>query len=269
MIRIALGQYSISLEPDSPDYYNSLVFAEPDRGVFGIVYSLPDPYLIQLSEGHAGAAFDILRAAFTEHKGSNLTGTELLQKVLRAVQLEFSKIDLDAHLTRMGLATGSITPEPAHNVHCKPAVSIILLQLIQRQLSIVSIGDFPVYRVNPTERELIFRWNILTDGDIFTHALGPQIRWRENMPKMKLLEMQVTPGDLILVTTLTMKEFIDLSQLDQLISPPGCAPESVGQHLRTILDSMFTREKSDGSVFKNLTSIHEHGGAWAIACVEE
>jgi hypothetical protein len=271
MAEVVLGHYARPQYINGPTYFGSDAFCEPEHGVFGVASSRHHYHLYPISERDVQAALSFVHAAFTQYDVTGLSGTELLQEVLRLVHRNFGEVDINTHIAGIDFGPPSLAfPEPPDDPASTPLVHIILLQLDERRLSIASVGNFLVYVVRSSGQELIFGWDWFTGveagGADFFDPYGLCIVGHKDMPEVHLCEAEVRPGDLIVVTTHSMAGVLDGAKLDQLISATRCAPEAVSRRLMSVLESTFPDFKEPP---RTVSIIDDWGAAWAIACVEE
>lgn len=275
MARVALGRYAIPWDRDGSTFLASDAFWDPISNVIAIASSEHHYDLYPIGERDVQAAFRMVRTALAEHSGSGLIGPALLQELLQEVHRGFGKIDIREHIAGLEFRRVPPFPEPSNDPQARPRVQIILLELRGTRLSVACVGrNFSVYALRPTGLESIFGW----DGVSKTWAVvepdpygafiwghldisGEDEIWetevRSKGMQADLWEVEMRPGDLLLVTTWLLTRIIHQAKLDEFIKTTGCDPEAISQHLMAMILETTVRPR----VFDRT------GAAWAIACV--
>ena len=136
----------------------------------------------------------------------------------------------------------------------------MLLKQQGRRLSIASVGNFLVYKVNPRRTELLFgkewntnRWAVI-NPDLF---FEPTIQaGQDEMPEIYSWEAELKPHDIIIIGTPSVP--ILQAKLEQLIHGEKYNLEKIDQHLTTTSKSLF---RSSGY-------LEQHSISWVVTCIE-
>lgn len=279
MTKVTLGRYALR---QNGSFFASDALWVPNHGVLGIASSTHHYDLYPIAERDVQAAFDIVRAALVGQNLVELSGTELLRGLLEAIHRGFSGINMHTHVTGIEFDRSRSVSELINDPEATPRVQIALLQLEGRRLSIACVGNlFLVYRVRSTGQEIIFGWDWLNSlrAVIEPDWPGPFILGCLDMPKVYSCEVEVRPGDLIVVATGSLMEAIATARLDRIASAVGCDLKAINRHLMDTLKSIAPEDSLDstepwGSTERahkspTLSLVRMWGAAWAIACVEE
>lgn len=271
MTKVILGRYA--LHQYGTIFFGSDAFWEPETGVFGVATSSHEYNFYPISERDVQTAFDTVRNALVK-QGSGLAGIALLRSLLQAVHRDFGEIDIRTHVTGIFDDDPDYYEDRLNHPYCIPRVQVVLLQLEGRHLFIACVGGFLVYIVRPTEQELIFGWDWSTDARAVVEPdFAEQFIWGhlDKMPKIYSWEAEVRPGDLIVVTTNSMAEFVAMAKLHQVVDTSRGNLEAANRQLMTMLESTVPQ---DATVVGNprgdtVALLRRWGAAWAITCVEE
>ncbi len=273
MTKVTVGRYA--LRQYGSIFFASDAFWDSNSGVFGVASSTHSYDLYPIAERDVQAAFEIIKKGLPKSVADGLTGVDLLQGQLQAINQGFTEIDLRTHIAGIEFHRSSKLPKPINDPEARPLVKVILLQLKGQQLYIASIKGFLVYVIRQEGQELVFGW------DWFRHERvivgpdwpGPFIAGRSGGLKASeiySLRTEVKPGDLIVVATESMSEVIAAARLNQLVRTSGYDSEAIGRHLMHTLKSIAPEDSLElMSSSATKSRVRMWGAAWAIARVGE
>lgn len=191
---------------------------------------------------------------------SQLRGLVLLQNLLQAIYFGFGQIELPSHTFGIMPHAPDYFKDRLNHPYAKPTIRIILLHQEGRRLSLASVGNFLVYKVDQRETELLFgkEWDTdksaVINPDLFLH---PSIQAdQDEMPEIYSWETHLKPNDIVVVGTPFVP--IPKAKLDQLLGNNNGDLEELNRHLMITAKSIFEPSSTFG-----------YSIAWAISCVEE
>lgn len=256
MTKIILGQHSV-YTIDDKTFHTSDAFCLPKYNIFGVATSNHYYDWYPIGARDVELAFDLIRHIPSE-SFLKLNGLVLLQNLLQAVHEGFCQIDLPTHVAGILPHEPDYFRDRLNHPYAKPTIRIILLQQEGQRLSLASVGNFLVYKIDQRDTELLFgtewdtgKWAVI-DFDLFLHPVIEA--GQEEMPEIYSWETHLKPGDIIIVgTPLTP---ILKAKLDQWVG--NYSLEGLNHHLMTTVKSTFEPSGTFG-----------YSIAWAISCVEE